>query len=87
MASAKTFLDERLIGAQFKTCAMAEAKFDDVDLARAKFNDVNLQGANFDNINMSNVVITDAKIDGLTIFGWDIAELIRDARKRKQSGG
>jgi len=86
MADAKIVSDQRLIGASFKTCAMADAKFDDVDLSRARLSDINLQGATFDNVNMSNVAITDAKIDGLTIFGWDIAQLIRNALKRKQSG-
>jgi hypothetical protein len=45
-----------------------------------------MQGAELKNVNLANVKIEDANIDGLTILGWDVAKLIRDALNRNQSG-
>jgi hypothetical protein len=42
-------------------------------------------GAKFTDVNLGNVVIDKANIDGLTILGWNIAELIKEARQRKSS--
>jgi hypothetical protein len=34
-------------------------------------------------VNLANVSIDDANISGLTILGWNIEELIKEARQKK----
>ena len=47
---------------------------------------MNLQDAKLTNVNLANVSIQDANISGLTIFGWNIEELIKGALQKKTSG-
>ena len=45
--------------------------------------DTNLEDARLNNVNLAHVSIDNAKISGLTILGWNIADLIKDARHEK----
>ncbi len=72
----------RMPGVEIRDCGMAEAVFDNVNLAGAAFCNVNLAGATLDNVNFSGVRIDNAKIDGLTIYGYDIHELIQPLLQR-----
>ena len=51
----------------------------------SSFTDINFPGAKLNYVNLTNVRIDDANIAGVTIFGWNIGELITDAQKRKTS--
>lgn len=79
------FEHQRLDGAVFRDCSVANATFDDANLAGANFTNVNLKGAKFSNVNLSGVTIEDANIEGLKIFGHDIAALIRDAGSKSNA--
>lgn len=83
MGEDKRFDDEQLRGAKFHE-TRPDAEFESVDLAESKFTNVNLQGAKLNDVNLSNV-IDDANISGLTIFGWNITVLIKEAQQRKAS--
>jgi uncharacterized protein YjbI with pentapeptide repeats len=78
----ETIEGRRMPGVQFRKCGMAEALFDDVNLAGARFRNVNLAGANLDDVNFRDVRIDNANIEGLTIYGYDIHELIQPLLKR-----
>ncbi|MBU1282516.1 MAG: pentapeptide repeat-containing protein, partial [Gammaproteobacteria bacterium] len=43
----------------------------------SSFSDVSLAGATFHNVDLSNVVITDANLDGMLINGILVSELLR----------
>ncbi len=72
----------RMPGIEIRNCGMTDALFDDVNLAGARFRNVNLMGASLDNVNFRNVRIDNANIEGLTIYGYDIHELIQPLLKR-----
>jgi len=78
MSNSDRFQNRHFDGAVFHDCSMARSRFEDIDLSEAVFADVNLSGVLLKNVNMTNVAIEDAKIDGLTILGCDVAELIRN---------
>jgi uncharacterized protein YjbI with pentapeptide repeats len=96
MSEGKRFEHEQMPGVTFRGCALPRAEFDDVGLANSRFVNVSLRGASFTdatfqdakfkNVNLTNVSIDDANISGLTILGWDIAKLIKEAAQRKTSG-
>ena len=77
MSENAQFDNQPLIGAAFRSCAMARAQFEDIDLADSRFTNVNLQRAHVRDANLTGAVIDDANISGLTIAGHDIAALIR----------
>ena len=96
MSEGKRFEQEKMRGAKFHGCALAQAEFDDVDLADSRFVNVNLRGASFTDItlqgaklkdvNLTNVSIDQANISGLTILGYNIEELIKGARAEEKLG-
>ena len=59
--------NQRLDGAEFRNCSMANAVF----------NDVNLSGARLTNVNLSGLTIENANIRGLKIFGYDVEAWIK----------
>jgi hypothetical protein len=62
---------------------LSEAFFHNVNLQNARFEDVNLSGAAIRNANLENFSIEDAYIKGLTIFGFDIYQLLSDELDRR----
>ena len=56
---------------------LTRTRFDDVNLSDTVFTDVNLPRARLANVNLTDISITEAKIDRLTIFGYDISALIQ----------
>jgi uncharacterized protein YjbI with pentapeptide repeats len=95
MSESKRFDQEQMRGARFSGCGLAQAEFDDVDLADSRFTNVNLRQSSFTNINLEGAKLTDvnlahvnidnANIIGLTILGWNIADLIKEAQQKKSS--
>ena len=77
---------QRLDGIEFHDCAMAGAVFDNVNLGNARVHNVNLAGASFDDVNMKGVRIENANIEGLTIYGYDIHELLQPLLERDGIG-
>jgi hypothetical protein len=67
----------------FENQDLTEAFFHNVNLHNARFEDVNLSGASIRNANLENFSIEDAYIKGLTIFGFDIYQLLSDELDRR----
>jgi hypothetical protein len=67
----------------FENQDLGEAFFHNVNLHKARFEDVNLSGAAICNANLENFSIKDAYIKGLTIFGFDIYQLLSDELDRR----
>lgn len=82
MDDALKFENRRMNGATFHNVGMAEAVFDDVNLKGARFQNVNLSGAVLDDVNFSNVRLENVNIEGLTIYGYDIHELLQPLLER-----
>jgi uncharacterized protein YjbI with pentapeptide repeats len=80
------FENQQMSESVFRDCALARTRFDDVNLSESVFADVNLQRARFANVNLTDASIDDAKIDGLTILGYDISALIQAEVARRQRG-
>jgi uncharacterized protein YjbI with pentapeptide repeats len=84
--------DADLSGAEFLNCKLAGAKFDDVNLSHALFHNVSLKNAKFDDVNLSHVVIhnancshlalEDACVEGMTIQGIPVKQMIELYRKQ-----
>jgi catechol 2,3-dioxygenase-like lactoylglutathione lyase family enzyme len=66
----------RLGGSRFLDVDLNASVFDDVNLRKATFENVALAGARFHNVDMSHASIDDACIEGLTINGVSIKELL-----------
>jgi uncharacterized protein YjbI with pentapeptide repeats len=45
-----------------------------------------MQGAKLTDINLAHASIDNANISGLTILGWNIEELIKEAQQKKGPG-
>jgi uncharacterized protein YjbI with pentapeptide repeats len=75
-------MDETL----FAHCSLSGAHFDDANLAGSLFSNVSLRDARFTDVNLAGVSIDNANITGLTIFGYDVQELIRAELARRKSG-
>jgi uncharacterized protein YjbI with pentapeptide repeats len=68
--------DANLTGSRFHNVRLADARFIDVNLSGAGFEDVTLAGATSNNANLSRVAITDCRLDGMTIEGIAVADLL-----------
>jgi hypothetical protein len=62
---------------------LSGAVFHNVNLSKAKFKDVNLESATIRNANLHNFYIEDAYIQGMTVFGFDVYQLISDEMDRR----
>jgi len=74
------FKNTSLADATFEDVNLASARFSDVNLAKASFSNVSLAGAEFRDVNLSRVAITDADLDGMTIDGLLVTDLLRAHR-------
>ena len=74
--------NQRMDGAEFHNCDMAEVLLDNVNLGKARFHNVNLSGATLDDVNFSNVRIDNANVEGLIIYGYDIHALLQPLLER-----
>lgn len=72
-----SFVNVNLAGASYRNVRLEKARFDDINLQRSVFHDVNLSEATFENINFTNASIRDARLDGMTIDGVRVSELLR----------
>ena len=77
-ASSPSVLHEhaRLGGSRILDVDLHESVFDDVNLRKATFENVALAGARFHNVDLSHASIENACIEGLTINGVSIKELL-----------
>lgn len=74
--SGRSFDNENMSGAAFHNVNLERASFDDMNLKEAKFNNVNLEGSKFTDINFKNCSIIESCVDGLTVWGHNVQELI-----------
>nr|WP_295769932.1 pentapeptide repeat-containing protein [Rhodoferax sp.] len=65
-----------LAGAKFTNVDLGSSHFEDVSLRAAKFTNVALNGAHFSDANFSNVLIEDSNLEGMTINGILVTELL-----------
>lgn len=79
------FENTSLVNAHFRDVNLRSAQFIDVNLADASFSDVSLAGTRFHDVNFSHAAITDANLNGMTINGILVTELLHTyaARARK----
>lgn len=84
MARSK-YEDINLSDSTFLDCSMARSKYEDINLSDSVFSKVDLRRAKLTNVNLAGVLIEDANIDGLTIFGHDVQALIRAEIARKSA--
>jgi uncharacterized damage-inducible protein DinB len=59
-------------------------RFEHCDMGGTIFEDVNLRGARFRDVNLADVVIEDAYIKGMTVFGLRVDELIEAEMDRRE---
>jgi len=69
--------DCNLAGSRFSDVNLKDASFQDINLRMSRFRDVNLSGAQFADVDLSNASIVDSRIDGLTLNGVPVADLLR----------
>jgi hypothetical protein len=67
----------------FENQNLSGATFHNVNLQEARFEDVNLSGASICNANLEDFSIDDSYIKGLTIYGFDVYQLISDELDRR----
>jgi DNA-binding MarR family transcriptional regulator/catechol 2,3-dioxygenase-like lactoylglutathione lyase family enzyme len=77
------FTDRDLSAAAYTNVKLENAVFNNVNLKQAAFRDINLSGATFANVNMTNVAIRDARLDGMTVHGIPVSELLRTYHERQ----
>jgi DNA-binding MarR family transcriptional regulator/catechol 2,3-dioxygenase-like lactoylglutathione lyase family enzyme len=77
------FTGRDLSAAAYTDVKLENAVFKDVNLKHAAFSDINLSGATFANVNMTNVAIRDARLDGMTIHGIPVLELLHAYHDRQ----
>jgi len=74
----------RLDGVRFEDVSLANAAFDRVSFRKSVSRNVCFADAEWDTVDLSNLMITNALIDGLTINGHSITELIEQAEEAEQ---
>jgi uncharacterized protein YjbI with pentapeptide repeats len=62
---------------RFRNVNLRASEFNDVNLRDARFENVALTGARFRNVCLGNVAIADANLEGMTINGIRVTELLR----------
>lgn len=77
------FENRDMAGAVFNRVNLADVVFDDANLGNATFHNVSLEAATIRNANLKNMHIDDAYIEGLTVLGFDIAQLIEAEEDRR----
>ncbi|MBN2007426.1 MAG: DinB family protein [Anaerolineae bacterium] len=77
------FENRDMAGTVFQRVNLANATFDDANLGNATFSNINLEGATIHNANLKDMHIEDAYIEGLTILGFNIGELIEAEEDRR----
>jgi uncharacterized protein YjbI with pentapeptide repeats len=73
----------RTVSETFENRDMAGAVFRNVNLHRATFDDVNLEGASIRIANLKDFSIDDAYIEGLTIYGLRVDQLVEAELDRR----
>ncbi len=71
-----------LAGSTFIDVNLRGAVFDDVNLSEATFENVALREVKIHNVNMTNLSIAHARLDGMTIDGVLVTDLLRAYREQ-----
>jgi uncharacterized glyoxalase superfamily protein PhnB len=79
------FTDENLVGASYRNVKLEKATFSNVNLRAASFENVNFSDTTFANVNFSNVSIRDARVDGMTVNGVPVSDLMSRAHHDQQA--
>lgn len=66
---------------RFRNVNLRASEFNDVNLRDARFENVALTGARFHNVCLGDVTIVDANLEGMTIEGIPVVELLRVYRE------
>ena len=77
MADQHRFEHQRMTASVVRDRALPRSRFDDVNLSDAVFSNVNLQRTHVTNVDLRDVTIDDARIEGLTVLGYNVSTLIR----------
>jgi len=70
-----------LTGSTFRDVRLRDAIFDDVDLSGVTFHNANLRNARFNDVNLSGVAIANTNVEGMTIDGILVTELLAAYRR------
>lgn len=72
----------------FDDIDMSNTRFHDIDLDNSVFEDASLRGCVFDDVDLQNVEIRNAKLNGMTIDGISVIELldVYDQARSNKSG-
>ena len=68
---------------QFRDVNLSGSLFKDVNLKESCFDDVALTGARFSNVCLANAEVSDANLDGMTIEGILVTELLSVYRSQQ----
>jgi len=75
-------VDSNVAESRFTNVKLANSSFTDVNLQGSTFSDVNLRGGKFSDVNLTNVAIEQANMDGMSIDGMLVSDLIRAYKRR-----
>jgi uncharacterized protein YjbI with pentapeptide repeats len=78
-----TFSDVNLTGVSFDNVTFLGPTFSDLNLAGAAFDNVNLAGVRITDADLRNAAIVDCQVEGMTIEGVSVAEMMAAYRKAK----
>jgi uncharacterized protein YjbI with pentapeptide repeats len=70
------FIDVGLGDAVFDNVFLGNAQFNNVCMTKARLHDVNLSDGRIEHVNLARVSITDCHLDGMTIDGIPVTELL-----------
>jgi uncharacterized protein YjbI with pentapeptide repeats len=75
--SAGVFEEANLSGVCLRNVNLTGSRFVDVNLSAGVFEDVNLSGVCLHNVNLTGLSISDASIDGMTVDGIAVSDMIK----------
>jgi len=81
--SGSTFNDVNLSGAAFDNVNLSNLKIQNATMAGTSIQDASLAGVQVTNADLRNVVIADCLVDGMTIEGVSVAEMMAAYRASK----
>ena len=75
--------DANMVGSTFHNVNMSGVSIEHVNLSKAKLRHVTLADSQFSDVDMSNVVMVGCNVQGMTIDGAPVADLLAAYRTRK----
>ena len=83
--SGNHFEYSNMSGDYFEEVGLSGAAFERSNMSGAAFDEVNLSGAAFEGCDFSRAAISDCKLDGMTIDGFNVLELIEFYKNHKEN--